>query len=229
MNTILKYFGLPGDRLCTRMLPVLMFSSALAMTLLIARIELTSSRAFLFLAWNLFLAWIPYALSFALQKDLIIPWWMRAGIFIMWLLFFPNAPYILTDLLHLHPREGMPLWFDLLLLLSFAWTGLMLGLASLLNVHEFFRENMSSLKAWLLVLAIALLCGFGIYLGRFLRWNSWDAFVNPGPILRTSWNILSDPFGNMKATGFTLIFSGFLVVSYLTLLVLVRPHEKRTG
>lgn len=212
-----------------RMFPAMIFSSGLAMMLLLFRLERTSSPAFLFLVWNLFLAWIPFGISLAFRKEISMKWWARGGLFVLWLLFFPNAPYILTDLIHLHKREGIPLWYDLMLILAFAWSGLMLGFASLHNVHVFIREKFGLMKAWMIVLGLFLLCGFGIYLGRFLRWNSWDMLMNPLKVLEDSFDIIVDPFANIQPIGFTLIFSLFLAVSYLTLLVLIRPDEKRTG
>jgi uncharacterized membrane protein len=215
--------------LVLRMLPVMVFSSALAMVLLVLRIERTSSFSFLFLVWNLFLAWIPFGVSLAFRKEIAMQWWARGGLFIVWLLFFPNAPYILTDLIHLKQRAGVPLWYDLMLILAFAWSGLMLGFASLHNVHVFIRETLGWMKAWAVVIALLGSCGFGIYLGRFLRWNTWDILMNPGDVLRDSLDIIVHPFANIQPIGFTLIFSLFLVVSYLTLLVLIKPDEKRAG
>lgn len=209
-----------------RMFPAIVLSSALAVTLLAYRVAHTSSTAFLFLTWNLFLAWIPFVLSLALHRHMRMPGWVRAGVFITWLLFLPNAPYILTDLVHLHQRSDMPYWFDMLLILSFAWSGLVLGLASLFNVHAFLKSSFGSVKAWLAVLVVQGLCGFGIYLGRFLRLNSWDAFTDPLATFRTSCSIVLHPFANIHATGFTLIISGFLLASYLFFAGVMMPAGK---
>lgn len=217
---LLRYF-FNRDRLFTAMA----FSSAMAAVLLFYRIEKTSSMFFAFLAWNLFLAWIPYIVSFVLKKSNNIPWWGKTGAFITWLLFFPNAPYILTDLLHLQQRAGIPLWFDLLLILAFAWSGLMLGLASLLNVHLFLKKLLGEMRAWMIVILLLFLCGFGTYLGRFLRWNSWDAFTDPVHILKTSFGILANPLHEPHAIGFTLIFSGLLVVSYFFFVGMLAPFR----
>ena len=65
---------------------------------------------------------------------------LLTGLF-FWLLFFPNAPYLLTELMHISSLGGDPFWFDLVLLLSFAWSGLMLGHLSLLEVHRIVNER----------------------------------------------------------------------------------------
>lgn len=223
----LNYFSRrSSDPVLLRVFPVMMLSSVLAIIFLLMRMGYTASFAFLFLGWNLFLAWIPFVVSLSFRKESRMKWWLKGALFIVWLLFFPNAPYLLTDLVHLKPRTGIPLWYDLMLILSFAWNGLMLGFASLYNIHAFIREIAGALKAWILVIGLLILCGFGIYLGRFLRWNSWDMLINPIDVLNDSLHIIMHPFENIQSLGFTLIFSLFLVVSYLTLLVLIRPDEK---
>lgn len=95
----------------------------------IFRFVYTDTKVFLFLNWNLFLAFVPWAVSslMMLRPKLRQSKWMFALLLCMWLLFFPNAPYILTDLFHLHISSSMPVWFDLVLILSFAWTGLLFG------------------------------------------------------------------------------------------------------
>lgn len=205
------------------LLPAMIISSALAVSLLLVRAIHFDRIGYLFLAWNLFLAWIPYFFSIALAGKPSLPRLMKAFLFLLWLLFFPNAPYILTDLIHLKQRAGVPLWFDLLLLLSFAWSGLLAGLASLANVHGLLLRAIGKMRAWISVSGLLLLCGFGIYLGRFLRWNSWDAFMNPVPVLKTSFTVLR----STNAIAFTLIFSGFLLVTYLTLFSMTKADEKQ--
>lgn len=155
----------------------LSLATAWCMMVLIARMTWAGNTFFSFLTWNLFLAWIPWALSaFALPG---LSWrnpfkWAIAGI---WLLFFPNAPYILTDLVHLSPQSAVPFWMDLILILSFAFTGLLLGLASLRHVWE--DAKMISRMRSLLFPAICILSAFGVYLGRYLRWNSWEVVSQP--------------------------------------------------
>src|SRR5262249_22497374 len=107
---------------------------------------------------------------------------------VVWLVFFPNAPYLITDIIHLRPRAYAPFWFDLIVLVAFAWTGFILGLVSLVLMQEVIRSFAGGLVSWLFAFIALALSSFGIYLGRFLRWNSWDLLLNPfallGEILR---------------------------------------------
>ncbi len=165
-----------------------------------------------FLVWNLFLAWIPFIVAFVLRqntKEISVRWLLP--ILAAWLLFLPNAPYIITDLVHLRPRDGVPLWFDATLIFLFAFHGLLLGIISTLFVHEVVEKHLSPFKVWAFLSGCFVLSGYGIYLGRFLRWNSWDILVHPIGLLRESLLKLTSPVA-ILVTG---IFSLLLFFSYL--------------
>ena len=162
----------------------LAFSTAVCLGLLGLRVTYSHRLVYTYLAWNLFLAWLPMLCALAAynagKRRSRLSWLVVAGCALAWLLFFPNAPYILTDLLHLQARADAPLWFDLVLLLAFAWTGFMLGLVSLVLMQALVRRAAGAVASWAFAVAVLGLSGFGIYLGRFLRWNSWDVFFSPG-------------------------------------------------
>jgi len=116
---------------------------------------------FTFYVWNLFLAAIPLLLSRQITRLKKLN--MRAlFLLIWWLLFLPNAPYIITDIFHFYERPGVPKWYDLLLITSAAWNGLITGIVSLLQVEEFLTKCLSSLKVNLVMAAAILSCAFGI-------------------------------------------------------------------
>jgi uncharacterized membrane protein len=151
-----------------------------------------------------------------------------AGIFFcLWLLFLPNAPYILTDLIHLAPRPHVPLWFILALLLSCAGTGAMLGYLSILDVHAVVEEKFSKTTGWAVAISSLLLCAFGIYLGRFLRWNSWDALANPLQLLRSIVRQFIDPSVHPHPLGVTVVFGLGLILGYLALRVVALPNRSQ--
>ncbi|MEZ4686724.1 MAG: DUF1361 domain-containing protein [Bacteroidia bacterium] len=184
----------------------LAFATAFCLTLIAIRCYISGQVLFLFLVWNLFLAWIPLLISSGLKT-------LKNGAFfwlIPWLLFLPNAPYIITDLFHLRPRPEVPYWFDLLILSASAITGLMLGLRSLMQVDRLFRSQLPSWFSSLMVLGICLLTGFGIYLGRFQRWNSWDLATRPVDLLGDSLSLLTQA----EPLGFTLGFGLFFAMVY---------------
>lgn len=174
---------------------------------------------FIFLAWNLFLAWLPYSIAIGLEgiaqtykSKLLV-----GTMLVLWLLFFPNAPYLITDLLHLKHRPPIPKWFDLMLFFSFAWTGLMLGFLSLQEVELFLKKRIGRWKSNLLICVALLLCGFGVFLGRFQRWNSWDLVTNPGPLISDLIDIICHPINHSGTLGLAVVISGLLALSYFTI------------
>jgi uncharacterized membrane protein len=177
------------------------------------RLNWSGNSKFVFLVWNLFLAAIP--LGFAVLLSKVERWRLAAPLISGWLLFFPNAPYVLTDLLHLRPRSGIPVWYDLLMLLSFALVSLWLGFQSLQLVQVWIARKSSALMAWSFVAVSLFLSGFGIYLGRFLRWNSWDIVSNPVSLMGDIWERFADPLAHGQTWGVTLGFGGLLLVAYL--------------
>jgi len=192
--------------------------------------------SFIFLVWNLFLAWVPYWISLSLKKmeDRKANNWIVGLLLGSWLVFFPNAPYILTDLLHLQNRHPVPHWYDLMLIASFAWTGLMLGFASLSVVQDFLRKRMKTWKAWSLIILAIGLCGFGVFLGRFQRWNTWDILTNPMSLVEDLGHILLHPVQFANQLGLAIVLSVFLLLGYLTITVLAKtdkhpsPHYSNT-
>lgn len=181
--------------------------------LLAIRIAWTESITYLFLCWNLFLAFVPYFAARALQDQKN---GLKAYVLLtIWLVFLPNAPYILTDLFHLRPMSSLPLWFDLCLLLSFGFNSLVLGYHSLLIVHKWIRKNIGLWPARLLLLASFYLSAIGIYLGRYLRWNSWDVVTKPGHLIRDFVERMSSMHNLIDFVLMSAIFGTLLLSFYL--------------
>jgi uncharacterized membrane protein len=189
----------------------------------------TGRLAYGFFVWNLFLAWVPLGLSLLLARR-HAPGHRPArfetlALGALWLAFFPNAPYLVTDLVHLRARSPVPLWFDALMVFAFALTGLCLAFVSLLMVHDLVERHRGRRAGWLFVAAVAGLTGFGIYLGRFLRWNSWDLITRPGALLADASGWFLDPGAHVRSVGITIGFGGFFGASYLMLFALTRLRE----
>ena len=143
-----------------------------------------------------------------------------------WLLFFPNAPYILTDLFHLEPRAGVPYWYDLALLLSCAWNGLMLAYASLTDMQQLVTRRLGWWSGWAFATVALLLSSFGIYLGRYLRFNSWDILTNPLTLFYDIVHRLLHPTAYSGTWGVTLLYGVFLLLGYATVRLLGRMGEE---
>lgn len=191
-------------------------ASIFCFMLSVFRMYYTSSKLFLFLNWNLFLAFLPWLFSTLL---LVYPKWRKNKLLILilmpvWLLFFPNAPYILTDLFHLKVNSVMPTWFDLLLILSFAWVGLLYGFISLWNIERVLKENLNKHFVTFLSTVLLFIGSFGIYLGRFLRWNSWDILQQPIELIYDISDRITNPFQHPATWGMTILMGLFLNLIY---------------
>jgi uncharacterized membrane protein len=176
------------------------------------RIKLTHSFHFLFLIWNLLLAVIPFAITSYLVS---VPNLNKIGFvlsFGMWLLFLPNAPYIVTDLIHLRLNKGTFLWLDVLLISSFAFNGLLLFYSSINDMKSHFKHYLNKTVTNYTITIILFLSSFGVFLGRFLRYNSWEILSKPKYLFIDVLNIVLNPFTNKEAWLFTILFGTFLSV-----------------
>ena len=176
------------------------------------------------LLWNLFLAALPLAWSSIFGSAVARKRWIWAGLsFVLWILFLPNAPYLLTDLIHLRAEVDVPLWYILAMLLSCAATGTLIGYISLMDVHAAIERRFGFAAGWTLAIASLLGCGFGIYLGRFLRWNSWDALTHPLLFAHTVVRHFVNAHAQPRPLAVTLVYGGGLIVGYIALRVLTTP------
>jgi len=196
--------------------PPLLLCSMLSMSMLLCRLLQSKSPVYIFLAWNLLLAWIPLLASSAAVRRLRRNRWGLIGVALLavWLTFFPNAPYLLTDFVHLRPRRLVPLWYDIAMLASFAWTGMLLAVTSLQQVHRLVRARNNPRAGWLLVGVATTFAGAGVYVGRFLRWNSWDLAMRPAALVADVSSRFAHPLSNPRAWGVTLVFGALLFAVY---------------
>jgi uncharacterized membrane protein len=195
------------------LLAALGFATLVCFGLFALRAVHSHSIAYRYLLWNLFLAWLPALGAFAAynlhRRRTWINYLLVGGLSVFWLAFFPNAPYLVTDIMHLRRNNVAPFWFDLLLFVAFAWTGFFLGLVSLFVMQEIVRRTAGKTAAWLFTLGVLGLSSFGIYVGRFLRWNSWDLFLNPGRLFLDVSEQVQDPFTRFQHLCFRCCFRRF--------------------
>ena len=192
----------------------LLLASGTSAALVVGRIVWTGRFGYSFLLWNLFLAWLP--MTFALlaseryQRNSGRDWRFLA-LAGAWLLFGPNAPYIFTDLAHLAPYRYPYFWLDLSLILLCALTGLVLGFVSLYLMQSVVVHMLGRGASWLFIAAIAALSGFGIYLGRFLRFNSWDVLFKPRQVYHGIGSWVADPLATSTSLGFPVATFPFAI------------------
>lgn len=189
---------------------VLMTISIFSILLSISRVVFTEKSMFLFMLWNLFLAFIPWFLASVLYIKNIKNRFAIVLLIVSWLAFFPNAPYVLTDIIHLGNERSAPIWFDLILLLSYGFTGLLYGFVSLRMIEKIVSARTGFRKEWLISVFLIYLSCFGIYLGRFLRWNSWDLVINLDDVMKDILIRIISPFDHPVTWVFTALFGTLL-------------------
>jgi uncharacterized membrane protein len=194
-------------------------ASVICVALVRLRASMTGSMRYTFLIWNLFLAWIPFVIAYFTYVTSINRRWLYfivPGSAILWLIFFPNAPYILTDFQHLsHTGNDAQVWYDVLLLIWFAFTGLLLGMVSLFMMQEIVRREFGRWFGWSFVLAVAGLTSIGVYMGRFLRWNSWDILGDFRDMAGFTLYYIIHP--TPRSLIFASLFTSFFLFVYLIL------------
>jgi uncharacterized membrane protein len=139
-----------------------------------------------YLPWNLLLAWLP--LIFALRLMSVLKrklWssWEALAVSLLWVAFLPNSFYLISDLIHLQELPQADILYDAVMFASFVFTGAILGFSSLYLVHWRLRRRLYGWQSTAWVGAILLLCSAAIYMGRDLRWNTWDIVFNPAGLL----------------------------------------------
>ena len=184
------------------------------------RILYTGSLVHLFICWNIFLAWIPYVLSNFFAEVKQKAKWKQLFLFASWLLFFPNALYIVTDLIHIDDNKEIPVWYDAVLLFASSFIGIMMAFVSLQKVEFFLKCVFSKRVVAALVPFILFVASFGVYLGRFERWNSWDVIKDP---MALGFNIINNfisPIDNYRTWAITILFTAIYSLLYFFLKIL---------
>jgi uncharacterized membrane protein len=213
-------------------LAALSAASLLCLAMVAARITLSGSWRYVFLLWNLFLAWIPLLVSLAAYNSyhhLRRGWLIALGLAGVWLLFFPNAPYMITDLLHLRAADQVPAWFDVLLVAAFAWTSFLLGFVSLYLMQTLVSRAAGAAAGWVFAGGVLGLSAFGVYLGRFLRWNSWDVLSRPLTLLADIWAQVRHPLAHPRPLVFSSLLAFFLLTTYLVLVAFAHLPQEAHG
>ena len=189
-------------------IPRLALLSAFCVFIEVFRMIFSLHITYIFMPYNLFLAWVPLWLAMYL-KDETRP--VHLFIYLsVWLLFFPNAPYMITDLLHLRPLPHCPFWYDVILFYSYAFTGLMVGIISALIVFKKMKTLVTPWRARVFMLMVMMVSGYGIYMGRFLQFNSWDLLTNPLQIISMTISRFIHPTVYARTYGVTLMTGALL-------------------
>ncbi len=214
-----------------RYVAVLLWASCVSLGLYVYGSLRSPDFTYSYLPINLILAWVPLLLSVWLVRLLPTHAWLSFWPLVasfLWLGFLPNSFYMVSDYIHLREMSTADIVFNAVVFTSFIATALILGFSSLYLVHREFARRFNSFMAGGLIMFILLLCSFAIFLGRDLRWNTWDVLLNPAGLLFD----VSDRFINPSAHPQTFLTTASFFVLLSTLYIVVwqaARYLKSTG
>ncbi len=198
---------------------LLFLSVCFSCLLVVIRMIHTGRNTFLFLVWNIFLAWLPYLITGQLARMTPFrPRLLFAGLMLAWLLFIPNSFYIITDLYHLNDwynDRQMPSWFDLAMILSFVWNGLLLGVLSVRQMEKILKPRLPAHHELFFLYPVMWLNAVGVYTGRYLRFNSWNLITDPFQLFGDMARLVIHPLRNQYVWAMIFCFSILMTLMYL--------------
>lgn len=187
--------------------------------LIILRMFLFNSYSLKYIFWNIFLAFIPFVISyillFLLKQNRLNKIIFILG-FVFWILFIPNAPYIVTDLIHIGEIRAVPVLYDVILLFCSALIGMLLGVHSIFHVEQILKIKFSQKIASIVIFTTIFFISFGIYIGRFLRFNSWDVFENPISFIKGIGEVFMNKTFMIESFFYTILFFFFISIFYIS-------------
>lgn len=214
-------------------LRALLISNLVTVVLFLLRVIVTKDMRYWFLFWNLLLAWVPVFLAWLLIKQLKKQRWsdpLPLLLTLLWLVFLPNSFYLMSDLIHLKNTGEIGLLYDAVLFLSCIWNGAVAGMLSIYWVHKALLQRRTARFASLIVGATFLLTSIAIYLGRNLRWNTWDILANPAGLLFDVSERVINPLAHPQIfvtslTFFVLLSSMYYVIWTFIQAIQVKPRR----
>ena len=213
-----------------RFLQTLGIFSALCLGLFVFRLLVTGVSRYWFVPENLLLAWLALFFGWVLVQQLQNRgWrnWRSLILTVLWLLFLPNAWYVMTDFIHVFDSGEIRYLYDIAMITALTLTGFLLGFTSLFMVHRQLLKRLDIFSSALLIGAVILLTSFAIYLGRDLRWNTWDIFTNPSGLMLNITDRLINPFGYPRALNVTAILFVLISTIYFAIWLFLKPVATR--
>ena len=201
-------------------LKALYVSSLASVLLYVISTHYYGAGPFWFLNWNLVLAWLPLGLVLLLKRYIKSnPWasWRGGILTTLWLIFLPNSFYLISDFIHLGFAGHGQTFYYVIMLFSYSFTGLMLGFTSVYILHQELLNRLKYNSAHTCIALVLLICSFAVYLGRYLRWNTWDIVLHPVGVVFDVSDRVINPVAHGQTFQVTAMFFILLSSTYFTL------------
>jgi uncharacterized membrane protein len=203
-----------------------------ALALILLRRPWMKGRFYRPMLLNLALCAVPFViLATGLGASLLLlagglPTWVvvlvLTAALVVWLLMLPNAAYLVTELNlnHRLPEDPVPLWYDIVLVLSLALAGLLTTVLNVFLIQVIYAivfrgdqaESLRGADVTILGIVLLVLVALGMYLGRYMRLNSWD--------VRRPSRLVAKIFEHARRPGGARDMSGFVVLHTVLLLLI---------
>lgn len=210
-----------------RLIALLLITNTISVILFLFRLIGAENFRYWFMLWNLVLAWIaPFIALWLVSRLRKVSWrhWTNICLTLAWLLFLPNSFYMVSDLIHVQQTGEVNIIFDAVLFTSFIFNGFIAGYIGTYLIHRELNKRLQVPQAYLVVAGVFALCSYAIYLGRVLRWNTWDALLSPHALLFDVSDTFIRPLEHMQAFvitfSFTVLISAFYLLAYELLFIL---------
>jgi uncharacterized membrane protein len=226
----MKGAAAPAQRPYREVLYALILSNGVSLLLMLSRMVASDSSRYWFLLWNLILGWLPVVFAIWLSHRLRHSRWLSAGNLVLtalWLGFLPNSFYLVSDLIHLQITGEVSVLYDAVLFMSFIFNGYVAGFMSIYVVHKEVLRRLGEDTSHLLISGVLLLSSLAIYLGRALRWNTWDVLVNPAGILFDVSEQVINPVSHPQSVVTTLTF--FMLLGSMYAVIWQVVHALRSS
>lgn len=210
-----------------RLFALLLITNTVSVVLFVFRLIGADNFRYWFMLWNLALAWIaPFFALWLVSRLSRTSWkhWFNIALTLAWLLFLPNSFYMVSDLIHVQQTGEVNVIFDAVLFSSFIFNGFIAGYIGTYLIHRELTKRLSVLQTYLAILGVFMLSSYAIYLGRVLRWNTWDALVSPAALLFDISDTILRPLDHLQAYvitfSFTILIGSFYLLAYQLLYIL---------
>jgi uncharacterized membrane protein len=201
----------------SKIVKALLLANGFSLLLFVFRVWTGQSLRFGFLPWNLLLAWLPAIFAAWFRYRLHKKRFLEIGniiLLVLWLLFLPNSFYIVSDLIHLYDTGEISMLYDATMFFSFIFNGYVAGFMSVHIVHAQLLKRRSERLSHGIIGLVFLACGFAIYLGRYMRWNTWDVLAHPLGVIFDASERVINPIAHPEAGLTTVTFFVLLSVMY---------------
>jgi uncharacterized membrane protein len=217
-----KYYPIIGS---------LLIALVVCLVMILINAVTAKTSYYFFLPYNIFLAFFSPTFAIILKNRLHTQPWLKPSNLILTfllLIFLPNSFYMITDLIHVQYIIGIDVLYNIIFTNLAIFIGLIAGFISLYIFHVELLKRTYHRYAHIIIGILIIAISFAIYLGRYLRWNSWDILLNPSGILFDTSDTLIHPSTHPVFFPIMFAFSFAIGVMYLVIWQFIKYFKQNS-